>query len=235
MQITLEKTLCNAIYTLDDVETLQAGLLRQPPRTTIVFADHRRKLDLTMSPDGVTVFVDGLHIDRTIPGAVARCISRHLPADRQMTVRVALRNSITVYSRPVVKFLCRLFDRAPLLQPDLQGCVDTAVAFLSATGEKPDLFRRLGELKTAYVRMLRQAAIAEKQLKDGNTETLMLRGTRLFQIDRQETQRHIARIDAVAMAVFGRLPACFEKAQAFNIDVPSDPQNSIIRIGRLFR
>lgn len=232
-QLSLEKTLCRAVYSPGDVEAVQETLREQLPQTTILLTGHR--FNLIMPPDGVDVFVNGLHIDRFIPAVVARAISRHLPADRQMAVRVSLRNARIVYHRPVTDFLCRLFEHTTMLQPDLPGCVDTAASLLSAAGGNPDLFGYLGELKTAHARMLQQATMATAQLKHGNAETLILRGTRLFQIDPRETLSRMARIDAIALAVFGRPPPGLGEVRALSLDVWDDPRSTVRHIGRLFR
>jgi len=87
----------------------------------------------------------------------------------------------------------------------------------------------------AHARRLRQAEASEAALKRSNTESLMLNGSRLFQIDRRETLQCMACIDAVALAVFDRLPAGLEAVQTLELDGGPDSRDVVQRIGRLFQ
>jgi hypothetical protein len=233
-QIRLEPVLCLAAWSPEDIEALQLDLVGRMLQTTLRFADGRQDFDVAMPPEGIEVFIAGLHMDRFIPEPVARAIDRHLPAGSPMAARVALRNTPIVYHPPVVDFLCRLFRRSSRLQPDLQDCVAIAAALAATADEDTDLFKSLAALKTAHARRLRQAEISESALKRGNTESLMLGGNRLFQIDRRETLHRMACIDAVALAAFDRLPAGLETVQTLALDGHHAPRDVLRHIGHLF-
>ncbi len=234
-QIRLEPMLGQAAWPSEEVAALQQELIDARLQTTLRFDDGRRDVVVAIPAEGVAVFVAGLHMDRCIPDSVAGALDDHLPDHIRLAIRVALRNARIAWHPTAVDFLCRLFQRASLLEPDLQDCLGVAVSLLTAANENTDLFRRLETLKMAHARRLRQAEASQTALKHSNTESLMLSGSRLFQIDPRETLHCMACIDAVALAVFNRLPAGLGAVQTLELDGRRDSRDVLQRVGRLFQ
>ncbi len=234
-QIRLEPALGPSAWSSNEIAALEHDLLACGLNATIGFADGRDAVHVPVPPEGVAVFLEGLHLDRGLPDAVLHAIDRHLPEEARMPTRVLLRNAgITGYPS-AVKFLCRLLQHASILQPDLQRCLALAAALAATADGHTDLFESLGMLKEAHARRLRQARDSENALQRGNAESVMMSGSHLFQIDPHEALQHMACIDAVALAAFGRLPIGIEHVQALGIGGHCDAGDILQRIGDLFR
>ncbi len=234
-QIRLEPALGSSAWSSNEIAALEHDLLARGLNTTIGFADGRDAVYVPVPPEGVGVFLEGLHLDRGLPEAVLHAVDRHLPEEARMATRVLLRNAgITGYPA-AVKFLCRLLQHASMLQPDLQSCLALAAALAATADAHTDLFERLGMLKEAHARRLRQARDSENALQRGNAESVMMSGRNLFQIDPHEALQRMACIDAVALAAFGRLPIGIEHVQALEIGGRRDAGDILQRIGDLFR
>jgi len=234
-QIRLEPVLGSAARSPEEIAALARGLLARGLHTTLHFADGRGAVQTPVPPEGLAVFLDGLHLDRGLPEAVLHAIDRHLPEDVRLATRVLLRNTGITAHPAVVAFLCRLMRHAAMLQPDLQDCLALAASLAASADAHTDLFGSLERLKLAHARRLRQTKESENALRGGNAESVMMSGRRIFQIDPHEELGRMACIDAVALAAFGRRPAGIGHIRNLEIDGGRDAADALRRIGDLFR
>jgi len=200
-------------------------LLCRPPLWAGFRMPHSRGwLRVEMTPALARRFVHQLRIDRQIPGPIAAAIDAR-PAGRQrLRLRVLIRGARLDALPPQVDFLCSLIERLGLEDDAGWECFAFALDFLAGIGREADIYAALAERKKLLVKALNHSRRQREHLASANIEILASRGVRLASVDEAACRRHMAFIDRLCLAAFGRI-AHFELT-ALEEDLEfSDPQD----------
>ena len=203
IQSGLEEMIEKQGYTVKDEQFIIHLLFQKQVETPIRFPGDGGRITFIPPEHLLETYVLNLKITKQLPTELIDAVHKYAAVSIRSGIKVKLRNTRVVLSRPIRSFLCRLFEKTDStgqhFLPDLDLC-------LSVLSEQPgtlslfDLF--MGKKRSLLV-ALQQAERFEKQLARDNIETLILKGVRAPHIDKADAREKITRIDAVSLAVFG--------------------------------
>ncbi len=206
-QLEIEETLAGRSLTTEEELRLAERLAAPPPQVSFVFPGGRDRLPLEMTPERVRQFLRHLRLSRALPKKLDDTITVVLaPADRNR-FRVLWRNGRCPASTAAVGFIGQLLRHASPRDRDGWSRLGFILEFLAEAGDETDIYRRLAARKTLLVNALNRSRRQQAELARGTMETLISRGLRLIALDEKEACRHVAWIDQVCLALYGRMEA----------------------------
>uniref|UniRef100_B8DJD9 Uncharacterized protein n=1 Tax=Nitratidesulfovibrio vulgaris (strain DSM 19637 / Miyazaki F) TaxID=883 RepID=B8DJD9_NITV9 len=191
----------------------------------------RVRLTLPVPRWAMALLVRRLRLDRLIPASMALAVAEHLPEQRALAVRLALRDTRfdlveaapapcagssgsaagpARESRP--ELVLRFIRRMPPSDP---GYIETLTLWLDLLHDLPPGKSAHAALSARRERLSRAAREADEfteRLGRLNMEILMLQGVHAPALDAAEARRRVRLLDRMCLAVLGR-PAALDPAE----------------------
>jgi hypothetical protein len=203
IQVRIEQVLEKHSFTSEDVATIAAELENRNLLASVALGDTGRALNVRLDRRVIDPFLTRLNITYTPDAVLHRTVAEVFAADTRRAVRVRLRNARNQPTGSGGEFLLR-YIRAMGHDPFFFEGLDFLLAFLQEIGRDADVFEAMMKKKRRYWWLLNQTAGAEEKLRKSNVEILLLQGERTPYIDKDRTQKTIAAIDRICLAVFGK-------------------------------
>lgn len=217
VQLQLENLLENTHLQPEDVQAIKAQVCDQIFQTRFRFGDGRDTLKMAVSAPHVEVFMERLNLTRLLDPKIGAAITRHVAPAFQTRCKVWFRNARPITAAYKISFLQSFFENINVAEDAFFDCLDFILNFLRELNDQTDIFSGLMTYKKIYFQGLQKMAKLEKRLAKHNVETLLLGGTRLAGMDKDDARKKIQMIDRISLAVFG-------KTDSFDL-MPADGQS----------
>lgn len=186
------------------VDDLVADLLQKPVRAAVTVSGHALPMEMTVPDDALEGFVRRLRIDWQPPAALERILRRLAQEPAHLPTRVRLRHTRMPWHANQVALLDRLLTCIGPAKKDFESLLTFLLSLLPQMTPDADPFTFLMEQRRFFFQCLNKAATFEERLRSGNMEILMLQGARACHGTVDHWRRLMARIDRLAIALFGR-------------------------------
>jgi hypothetical protein len=206
LQVEIEGVLQKHSFTAEDVATIAADLENRNLLATVALGETGRMMNVRLDRRVIDPFLTRLNIAYTPDEDLDRTLAEVFAADTCRSVRVRLRNARNQPAGRGGDFLHR-YIRAMGHDPLFFEGLDFLLEFLQEIDSNADIFEAMMKKKRRCWRLLNQIAGAEEKLRKSNVEILLLLGERTPYIDKDRTQKTIAAIDRICLAVFGKTEA----------------------------
>jgi hypothetical protein len=204
--LALEPALTAAELDAAGQATLVAGLSGEV-RVIRLLLPQAPPLELAVGPADLGRFVDRLRPSHTPPRAIRQVLAERFPPPTDLELAVDCRLAALTWSAPRRSFVETLLRRLDPSAADTPPAVRFALGFLAElTPDTPPL-AALPRRRAALSAQLRQARRQEDALAASNFETLLLTGARFPHLHGPDIARDLALLDAIALALTGRLGA----------------------------
>lgn len=205
VQIRLEPLLEGGGLDEDRAEALRSRLCDEKIHTRLYFPDNTATQTFRLPGAVVDRYVRRLNLARKLDPQVTDAICRHLSDRKQgLCVRVRLRNCRFAFQPNIVAFLCAFLAAMPPGAPDYMDCLDLGLELLEGAGPQADIYDVLMHQKRVYAEMIRRAREGEKRLRHRPIEALIMQGTSISCVSEDATRSKMARIDEIALRVYGK-------------------------------
>ena len=202
MQARLETLLEGAGFRIEDERAILSFLLSDMPETRFELPG-RGGFNFAMPGHAAEEFISRLNITKTIDRCIVETINRYFREPDGTLVKVKLRNARYVPGQEGVSFICRFLEKMNRGAGDFMKSLDLILLILEERGDGGDILRILMNKRELHLRNLKIASRFEEKLKTGNMETLMLQGTRIPFINREDSMAGIVMIEKICYCVFG--------------------------------
>lgn len=183
-----------------------AGMVHgRMPRVMIRYASADTPLPVPVPRWVMDLLVSRLNITCRIDPRVGAAITafRAVP-DLQMRLRVLLRNSRLEPDEKQVRVLVNFLNRSGSASADFMRRFAFLVGFVAQVPADAEIYGALMARKRACFRSLQQTLKLEQMMREGNMETLLMRGVRIVHGDKAQLRQTMADIDAISEVLFGR-------------------------------
>ncbi len=194
VQRQLEPSLETEDFNSEDEKRITRRILEKTPPSGLIPPDADIRIELSLTPDIITAFVNRLNITQRLPAQLAAIINQHPDRDKVLTLKVRLRNSKLIFTPAIIAFLS-IFFKTLLPSDRFYEYFNFVLPRLQSLPADQAVIPSLRLMREAYRRQLDQATRFDTMLKHNNMETLMLRGIRAPYISKTETRANIAIID----------------------------------------
>ncbi|MCJ8500919.1 hypothetical protein [Desulfatitalea alkaliphila] len=189
------------------VDGLIAALTQTPIEAVVAVDTRAVPLRLTVPHDALEGFVRRLRIDWQPPVALAHVLQRLKRDPAHLPTRAGLRHARLQWHAKQVNLLDRLLTGVDPAEKDFETLFTFLLSLLSQLAPDEDPFVFLMAQKRFYFQCLGKAAAFERRHSAGNMEILMLQGARASYGSVDHWRRCMARIDRLAIALFGHTEA----------------------------
>ncbi len=203
-QAQLEQTLEHDTFHTDDEEKIIHLLIEKKTATVLLFPDKRKPLRVVMPYPAAQKFVSRLNISKQLDHNILDTINTQISPEYRDLIKVKLRNSKLTPTRQQIFFICSFFKTAKVEESIFFQCLNFILNFLDEMDQKQNITSALQEKKNYYHQTIRKADQFEKQISGNNMEMLILQGTRIPHISKEEAHKKIELIDRISLAVFGQ-------------------------------
>ncbi|MDL1989012.1 MAG: hypothetical protein LWX08_15495, partial [Deltaproteobacteria bacterium] len=118
------------------------------------------------------------------------------------SVKVRLRNAMTVLSENKIKFLSSFFEKLKVEENYFFKYLDFMLDFFDGIKDDKNILQSLLDKKELYFQDLQKAVRFEELLNKNNMETLISRRVRIPHINKEEIMHNIVIIDTIILAVY---------------------------------
>ena len=213
LQAALEPILAKHALSKGDVARLAARLKAEPAMAHFLFPGTQVPVTAALPAFGVDAFLGRLNLTWQ-PAAALEAVLEQVDArplspngdsrDGYLRLRVWLRNAALRQTPVPVRFLCDFLTRRPLDDAAFVDQLQFSLVFLKEHEGAVNLYTALMDRKKFIFRHLMDARRSAARAARSNMETLVMTGVRTPHFDVPRAERTLARIDAIAMAVYGR-------------------------------
>jgi hypothetical protein len=204
VQLQLEELIEETHFQSRDEKEIQNHISAASLQTSICFADGRGAFEKRVTPLNAAQFIEHLNLSRHLNQGLRATISRYVPPALQTRCKVRLRNARPITSPNKISFLQTVFEKLRIDTDAFFEHLDFTLSFLDEIKAEADLFAALMARKKHCIHSLQKAKNLDNKLARHNVETLLLRGERVFCIDRADARKKIQIIDRISLAVFGK-------------------------------
>ena len=204
VQIKLEEFLESKDFKKKDEEKVINYILNKKLVTTIHFPENKGSIKFIVPELSALQFVSRLNISRKLNKRLLKAINKFVPDKRRTTVKVKLRNAMTVLSENKIKFLCSFFEKLKVEEDYFFKCLDFVPDFFDGIKDDKNILQSLLDKKELYFQDLQKAVRFEELLNKNNMETLISRGVRIPHISKEDAMNNIVIIDTITLAVYGK-------------------------------
>ena len=203
-QIKLEEFLQSKDFKKEDEEKVINYILNKRLVTTIHFPENKGSIKFIVPELSALQFVSRLNISRKLNKRLLKAINKFVPDKRRTTVKVKLRNAMTVLSENKIKFLCSFFEKLKVEEDYFFKCLDFVPDFFDGIKDDKNILQSLLDKKELYFQDLQKAVKFEELLNKNNMETLISRGVRIPHVSKEDVMNNIVIIDTITLAVYGK-------------------------------
>lgn len=204
VQIKLEEFLESKDFKKKDEEKVINYILNKKLVTTIHFPENKGSIKFVVPELSALQFVSRLNISRKLNKRLLKAINKFVPDKRRTTVKVKLRNAMTVLSENKIKFLCSFFEKLKVEEDYFFKCLDFVPDFFDGIKDDKNILQSLLDKKELYFQDLQKAVKFEELLNKNNMETLISRGVRIPHVSKEDVMNNIVIIDTITLAVYGK-------------------------------
>jgi hypothetical protein len=204
VQIKLEEFLESKDFKKKDEEKVINYILNKKLVTTIHFPENKGSIKFIVPELSALQFVSRLNISRKLNKRLLKAINKFVPDKRRTTVKVKLRNAMTVLSENKIKFLCSFFEKLKVEEDYFFKCLDFVPDFFDGIKDDKNILQSLLDKKELYFQDLQKAVKFEELLNKNNMETLISRGVRIPHVSKEDVMNNIVIIDTITLAVYGK-------------------------------
>jgi len=204
VQIKLEEFLESKDFKKKDEEKVINYILNKKLLTTIHFPENKGSIKFIVPELSALQFVSRLNISRKLNERLLKAINKFVPDKRRTTVKVKLRNAMTVLSENKIKFLCSFFEKLKVEEDYFFKCLDFVPDFFDGIKDDKNILQSLLDKKELYFQDLQKAVKFEELLNKNNMETLISRGVRIPHVSKEDVMNNIVIIDTITLAVYGK-------------------------------
>jgi len=204
VQIKLEEFLESKDFKKKDEEKVINYILNKKLVTTIHFPENKGSIKFIVPELSALQFVSRLNISRKLNKRLLKAINKFVPDKRRTTVKVKLRNAMTVLSENKIKFLCSFFEKLKVEEDYFFKCMDFVPDFFDGIKDDKNILQSLLDKKELYFQDLQKAVKFEELLNKNNMETLISRGVRIPHVSKEDVMNNIVIIDTITLAVYGK-------------------------------
>jgi len=200
LQMQLEAFLETANFEPADEARVLGHLSRKLHEIPLRYPDETQMLFIDMPPWVGDQFVARLNITKRLHPDLLAAIDGHVPEDRRLWMKVALRNARFAETERRISFLAAFFEKVK----DDGSYLAFILSLFEEQNDDPDIYETLVSRKRHCFRSLQKAERFLKMLQTDNMETLMLRGIRIPHVDRQDMKARMKMIDRICLAIYGK-------------------------------
>ncbi len=204
VQIKLEEFLESKDFKKKDEEKVINYILNKKLVTTIHFPENKGSIKFIVPELSALQFVSRLNISRKLNKRLLKAINKFVPDKRRTTVKVKLRNAMTVLSENKIKFLSSFFEKLKVEEDYFFKCLDFVPDFFDGIKDDKNILQSLLDKKELYFQDLQKAVKFEELLNKNNMETLISRGVRIPHVSKEDVMNNIVIIDTITLAVYGK-------------------------------
>jgi hypothetical protein len=204
VQIKLEEFLESKDFKKKDEEKVINYILNKKLVTTIHFPENKGSIKFIVPELSALQFVSRLNISRKLNKRLLKAINKFVPDKRRTTVKVKLRNAMTVLSENKIKFLSSFFEKLKVEEDYFFKCLDFMPDFFDGIKDDKNILQSLLDKKELYFQDLQKAVKFEELLNKNNMETLISRGVRIPHVSKEDVMNNIVIIDTITLAVYGK-------------------------------
>lgn len=209
LQAHFEKNWGCVVYSPMDRAEIIARLSAESIISTIVCSVPPVKIEIPLPTWIFDVFVQRLNITWQPDVRIRHALERHLPPDRQIIIRIHLRNAGRLCeigtARPHQASLVSTFiEKMPWTSADVESGLLFLLTILAEFPEGQTPYDFLLSKKAHYFQCLCRAEDFERKRRTANMETLMLQGERAAHGSLDQWRGYMRQIDAICQALFGR-------------------------------
>jgi hypothetical protein len=204
VQLQLEDMLEDIQFQKQDEQKIRDMVCNKSFQTRIRFPDDRGTLGMEVTPLNVARFIAHLNLLRRLNPKLTASVSDYVPVTFQTRCKVKLRNTRPITSQSKILFLQAFFEKLQGDSDDFFDDLDFILSFLDECKDEPEMFQALIAKKRFYFQSLQKAKNLDIQLIKHNVETLLLRGKRVFYVDKADARKKIQMIDRISLAIFGK-------------------------------
>jgi hypothetical protein len=204
VQLQLEELIEETHFQSRDEKEIQNRVSATSLQTSIRFADGRGTFEKRVTPSNAAQFIERLNLSRHLDPGLRVAISRYVPPALQTRCKVRLRNARSITSPNKISFLKTVFKKLRIGNDAFFDHLDFTLNFLNEIKDEADIFAALMARKRRCIQSLQKAKNLDNKLARHNVETLLLRGERVFCIDRADLHKKIQIIDRISLSVFGK-------------------------------
>jgi len=229
VQLQLEELIDNTHWQRRDEREIQDRVGSRSIQTQIRFTDGRGTLHIRVSPSNAAQFIEHLNLSRNLDPKIKSAVIRHVHPELQTRCKVRFRNARPINSPEKVSFLRLFFEKLRVDNDEFFDYLDFTLSLLDEPKNEPDMFKALMAGKKLYLQSLQKAKKLDIQLAQHNVETLLLGGSRIPYVDREDARRKIQMIDRISLAVFGKTEF-FDAAPAAEQSICLDGRDDVDKL-----
>jgi len=204
--MALEQALAAARLDADGARELALSLAAAAPGQAVAVLPDGTRIAVPLEPDDVPRFVARLAPARTLPEDCASLLAERYGSDA-LGLAVAARQTGPDWTPGTAAFFRTLLSRLDPAAPNATDTLRFALRFLAGLPKTAQALPALNARRVQLSLQLRRARQQEDALAKSNYETLMMTGARLPYLHAPDIDRELGHVDAILLALTGRLPA----------------------------
>ncbi len=204
--MALEGPLAEARLDADGAAGLAQALAEAAPARAVAVLPDKTRLAVPLEPDDLSRFAVRLAPARTLPAPCRELLATRYGAESALRLAVAARQTGPDWTPRCASFFETLLTRLDPATPQAQDILRFALRFLAGLPATALPLPALDARRVQLSLQLRRARQQEDALAKSNYETLIMTGARLPYLHAPDIDRELGHVDAILLALTGRLP-----------------------------